>query len=524
MPAVRNILFIMCDQLRWDYLSCSGHPHLKTPNIDRLASKGVRFDRAFVNAPVCGPSRMSFYTGRTVFSHGATWNYVPLPIGELTIGDYLIAEGVRVAIAGKTHIRQDAAGLARQGLTNTTDLALIVSEGGFEAWEKDDGVHPPNIDQRGLAYNTWLKGLGYDGDHPWDSWANAAAGPNGEVLSGWALRNSVYPARIKEEHSETPYITNRGLEFMKECGDKPWLLHLSYIKPHWPYIAPAPYHAMYGAEHVVPAVKNERERVSPHPVYEAFMRMEIGQSFAREDVRQAVIPAYMGLIHQIDDHLGRVFDYLESSGRMKDTMIVFASDHGDYLGDHWLGEKELFHEPSVRVPLIIYDPDPAADATRGTVTDKLVEAIDLVPTFLDVYEAKAPRHRLEGRSLLPLIRGPQPLEWRDSVFCELDYAFYEARELTEKGANDARAYMLRTERWKYIHYKGFAPQLFDLKEDPDELVDLGMSQAHDGVRREMHGRLLERLTDRRNRITVDDEWVLGARARESKVGVIIGRW
>ena len=524
MPTVRNVLFIMCDQLRWDYLSCSGHPHLKTPNIDRLASIGVRFDRAFVNAPVCGPSRMSFYTGRTVFSHGATWNYVPLPLGELTIGDYLIAEGVRVAIAGKTHIRQDADGLARLGLSDRTDLSLIVSEGGFEPYEKDDGIHPPNIDQRGLAYNKWLNKLGYDGDHPWDTWANAAVGPDGEILSGWALRNSVYPARIKEEHSETPYITDRGLEFIKECGDKPWLLHLSYIKPHWPYIAPAPYHAKYGPEDVIPANKNERERVAPHPVYEAFMRMEIGQSFAREDVRKSVIPAYMGLVHQIDDHLGRVFEYLENAGRMRDTMIVFTSDHGDYLGDHWLGEKELFHEPSVRVPLIVYDPDPAADATRGTVTDKLVEAIDLVPTFLDAYRAKAKRHRLEGHSLLPLIRGPQPAEWRDSVFSELDYAFYQAREFADKGANDARAYMLRTDKWKYIHYKGFPPQLFDLKDDPSELCDLGMSSAHDGVRREMHGRLLERLTDRRNRITVDDEWVLNARARESKVGIVIGRW
>ncbi|MEQ1612897.1 MAG: sulfatase-like hydrolase/transferase, partial [Hyphomicrobiaceae bacterium] len=122
MSQVRNVLFIMCDQLRWDYLSCTGHPHLKTPNIDRLATRGVRFDRAFVNAPVCGPSRMSFYTGRTVFSHGATWNYVPLPIGEFTIGDYLIPQGVRVAVAGKTHITEDAAGRARLGLTQQTDI------------------------------------------------------------------------------------------------------------------------------------------------------------------------------------------------------------------------------------------------------------------------------------------------------------------------------------------------------------------------------------------------------------------
>ena len=393
MAEVRNILFIMCDQLRWDYLSCSGHPHLKTPNIDRLAHMGVRFDRAFVNAPVCGPSRMSFYTGRTVFSHGATWNFVPLPLGELTIGDYLMGQGVRVAVAGKTHVREDAAGLARLGLTRDTEIGMIVSQGAFEPFERDDGVHPPKLDQSRLSYNRWLTSLGYDGAHPWDTWANSAVGPGGEVLSGWALRNSIYPARIKEPHSETPYITDRGIEFMKESGERPWLLHLSYIKPHWPYIAPAPYHAMYGRDQILPAIRHNRERQNPHPVVRAFMDMEIGRSFARDEVREAVIPAYMGLIRQIDDHLGRVLVYLESSGRMADTMIVFASDHGDYLGDHWLGEKELFHESSVRVPLIIVDPSSKADATRGTVCSDLVEAIDLVPTFLDAYRSTASRHR-----------------------------------------------------------------------------------------------------------------------------------
>ena len=524
MAKVRNVLFIMCDQLRWDYLSCAGHPHLDTPNIDRLAGMGVRFDRAYVNAPVCGPSRMSFYTGRTVFSHGATWNYVPLPIGELTIGDYLLRQGVRVAIAGKTHVREDAEGMARLGLTRETDIGVVVSEGAFEPFEKDDGIHPPNIDQSGLAYNRWLNSLGYEGQNPWDSWANSAVGPDGEILSGWSLRNSIYPARIPEEHSETPYITNRGLEFMRETGDRPWLLHLSYIKPHWPYIAPAPYHAMYTKDQILPAARHAREKVAPHPVVAAFMQMEIGQSFARDDVREAVIPAYMGLTRQIDDHLGRVFAYLEESGRMADTMIVFASDHGDHLGDHWLGEKELFHEGAVRVPLIIYDPDPAADATRGTVSDKFVEAIDLVPTFLDAYESPVSRHRLEGRSLLPLLRGPPPDDWRDAVFAELDYAFYEAREITGHGANDSRAYMIRTADWKYIHYKGYRPQLFDLRADPDELNDLGESPAHEPERREMHDRLLERLTDRRNRVSVDDDWVLGARMREATVGVVIGRW
>ena len=142
MSKVRNILFIMADQLRWDYLSCYGHPHLKTPNIDGLAKKGVLFESAYVQSPVCGPSRASYYTGRTVFSHGSTWNQVPLPIGELTIGDYLGKSGIRTGIVGKTHMQPDADGMTRLGINKNTEIGLVVSEPGFEPYERDDGLHP----------------------------------------------------------------------------------------------------------------------------------------------------------------------------------------------------------------------------------------------------------------------------------------------------------------------------------------------------------------------------------------------
>ena len=139
MLAVRNVLFIMCDQLRADYLGCAGHPWLRTPNIDRLAARGVRFANTFVQSPVCGPSRMSFYTGRYVTSHGATWNRVPLSVRELTIGDYLRPAGVRVALAGKTHVMPDEAGLARFGIEAGSALDAFLRQGGFEELDRYDG-------------------------------------------------------------------------------------------------------------------------------------------------------------------------------------------------------------------------------------------------------------------------------------------------------------------------------------------------------------------------------------------------
>lgn len=138
----KNILFIMCDQLRHDYLSCYGHPRLQTPNLDGLAARGVRFTRAYVQSPVCGPSRMSFYTGRYVHSHGASWNFVPLKAGEMTIGDHLRPLGVRAVLCGKTHMRADSSGMARLGIDPHSDIGVRIAECGFDPFERDDGIHP----------------------------------------------------------------------------------------------------------------------------------------------------------------------------------------------------------------------------------------------------------------------------------------------------------------------------------------------------------------------------------------------
>ena len=148
-----------------------------------------------------------------------------------------------------------------------------------------------------------------------------------------------------------------------------------------------------------PVARAESELLDPHPVYAAFVQQEYSESFSRADVRKTVIPVYMGLVRQIDDQLGRLFEYLRQTGQFDNTLIVFTSDHGEYLGDHWLGEKDLFHEPSARIPLIIVDPNSTADETRGSVCSEMVEAIDLLPTFIEYAGAVIQQERIEGRSL-----------------------------------------------------------------------------------------------------------------------------
>jgi arylsulfatase A-like enzyme len=527
--SVRNILFVMCDQLRWDYLSCYGHPRLHTPNIDGLAALGVRFTRAYVQSPVCGASRMSFYTGRYVQSHGASWNGFPLKVGEMTLGDYLRPLGVETALVGKTHMRADIEGMQRLGIDPDSIIGVRVAECGFDPYERDDGLHAVGpegrYDPQVPRYNRYLNDKGYGGDNPWHDWANAAQGDGNALASGWAMRHAAKPARVKEEDSETPYMTRRAIDFIAEAGDMPWCLHLSYIKPHWPYIAPAPYNDMYGPDDVVPVVRSEEERRDPHPVYRAFMSQRVAGAFARDEVRAEVIPVYMGLIKQIDDQLGRLFEFMKGRGLFENTLIVFTSDHGDYLGDHWMGEKDLFHEPSVKVPLIVYDPSPQADGARGTVCDELVEAIDLAPTFLEALgsDPAGQSHRLEGRSLVPLLCGRQPASWRRYAISEYDYALPVGAKLDVE-PRDSRLFMVADKRWKYVHAIGFRPMLYDLETDPNEFRDLGDDPALEPVRQRFAAVLAQWGLRLSQRTTLSEAQVRSLRGKAQRRGILIGVW
>ncbi|MCK9512988.1 MAG: alkaline phosphatase family protein [Pigmentiphaga sp.] len=523
---VKNVLFIMCDQLRADYLSCFGHPHLHTPNLDRLASRGMIFDRAYVQSPVCGPSRMSYYTGRYVHAHGASWNFVPIKAGEMTLGDHLRPLGVRSVLVGKTHMRADYAGMSRLGIDPGSPIGVRIAECGFDPYERDDGIHPYSGHDPDPTYNRYLEAHGMGGDNPWESWANTGIDSEGTERSGWFLKYSRLPARVPDEHAETPYITSRAIDFMNEAGDQPWCLHLSYIKPHWPYIVPEPYASMFGAEDVIPAVRDAGEREDPHPVYAAMMEHRVSQTFSRDGVREAVIPAYMGLIKQIDDQLGRLFAHMEAQGLMENTMIVFTSDHGDYLGDHWMGEKDLFHEPVIKAPLIIYDPDPRADATRGTRCPALVEAVDIAPTLLDIYGGPPVPHIMDGRSLRPWLFGQAPADWREHVVCEYDFAFQDSRIALGVAPIDSWMRMIFDGRWKYVLFEGFRPMLFDLEHDPQELRDLGGQAGYDDIKARLHEALFAWARRPRQRATVSDVAIesVEVQARIAEGGILIGYW
>ncbi|MEP3296264.1 MAG: sulfatase-like hydrolase/transferase [Pseudoruegeria sp.] len=521
-----NVLWIMADQLRFDYLSCYGHPHLHTPHIDALAARGVQFNNAYVQSPVCGPSRMSAYTGRYVRSHGSTWNGMPLRVGEPTLGDHLREVGARAVLVGKTHMTADAEGMAWLGIDPDSDIGVRVSECGFEPFERDDGLHPDSARQNWSAYDDYLVAQGYASDNPWEDFANSGLDADGELLSAWLLKNSRLAANVPEEHSETAYMTNRAMDFMADAakGDQPWVCHLSYIKPHWPYIVPAPYHDMYDDRHIIPPIRSTAEYDSTHPLMQAYLGARVCKSFARDHVREHVIPAYMGLIKQLDDNLGRLFSWMDAEGHSENTIIAFTSDHGDYMGDHWMGDKDFYHEMAVKVPLIIADPRPAADKTRGHATDALVEMIDLAPTFMNALGCAAKPHVIEGRDLTPILHDTDGFN-RNYVISEHDYHWSDMARTLKQPQENAHTKMIFDGRWKYIRCEGFDPVMFDLETDPHELVDIGTSQTaeHVDVRVRMEAALLTWAAQHHTRITATPN-VLARQNKAAETGILIGFW
>ena len=516
-----NVLWIMADQLRWDYLSCYGATHMETPNLDWLASQGVRFNKAYVQSPICGPSRMSYYTGRYVRSHGSTLNGAPLRVGEPTLGEHLRDHGVKYSLVGKTHMTPDTAGMKRLGIDPTGTIGALMSECGFEVVLRDDGENPTaHPGRKSAAYEAYLRRHGMEGDNLWEEWANTGVTPDGDLVSGWMLENSAYPARVSRDHSETAWLTTCGIDYIAAQGDQPWLCHLSYIKPHWPYMAPAPYHDMYSADDLPPVNRHPAEQATDHPLLREWLKSRISRNFSRDEIRDTVGPVYMGLIKELDDQLGRLFAFLRETGRMDDTMIVFCADHGDNMGDHWMGEKDLFYDCSARVPLLIYDPRQQADATRGTASDALVEAIDLAPTFLDAFDAPAKPHILEGRSLRPILHGT-PAPWRDFCVSEYDYATRPARRVNGIDQADARLVMIFDGRWKYVHVEQMRPLLYDLETDPDEIVDLGGDPRFAAQIDRMKALHFEWSRQHHTRITRDPAAVETATDRGAPPGVLI---
>jgi arylsulfatase A-like enzyme len=298
------------------------------------------------------------------------------------------------------------------------------------------------------------------------------------------------PCRIPSALSDSTFFTERALTYLKGRNGKPWFLHLGYYRPHPPFIAPAPYHKMYRPEDMPAPVRKPHweEEAEQHPLLRHYLRdIKQGSFFHgaggtastldEASIRQ-MRATYAGLITEIDDCLGRVFAWLEENGQWENTMIIFTSDHGEQLGDHWLLGKIGYFDESFRIPLVIKD---AGRTTRaGAIEDAFTESVDVMPTILEALGGAAPRSS-DGRSLLPLLEHMPPDSWRDMLFYEYDFrdVHYSKPETALGLSMDESALcVVQDARFKYVHFTALPPLFYDLAQDPHQFTNLADDPAY----------------------------------------------
>jgi arylsulfatase A-like enzyme len=478
MSQRRNVLLIVVDQWRADFVPHLGASFLRTPNLDRLCREGVTFRNHVTTAVPCGPARASLLTGLYLMNHRAVQNTVPLDARHSNLGKQLRLIGYDPALIGYTTTTPDprTSGPRDPRFTTLGDLM-----DGF----RSVGAFEPNMD----GYFGWLAHQGYKlPPRREEIWL-----PEGEdAVPGVTDRPCRIPARL----SDSTFFTERALTYLKGRNGKPWFLHLGYYRPHPPFIAPAPYHAMYAPADMPAPIRRARweEEAAQHPLQRFYLRGISQGSFfhgaggaataLQEDAIRQMRATYAGLITEIDDCLGRVFAWLEENGQWDDTMIVFTSDHGEQLGDHWLLGKIGHHDESFRIPLVVKD---AGRNTRaGAIEDAFTESVDVMPTILAALGGTIPR-ACDGRSILPLLDGPAPHDWRSHLFYEYDFRdVHYSRPEGELGLgmDESALCVVQDARYKYVHFAALPPLFFDLARDPHCFENLAEDPVHAGLVKE----------------------------------------
>jgi arylsulfatase A-like enzyme len=337
---------------------------------------------------------------------------------------------------------------------------------------------------------SWLKGRGVDVPPgldiylPKDGPADPPAGQD---------------ARFSADETETAFLTGEFLRWMGE-QDGAWFAHVSFIRPHPPFIVPEPYATMYSpdAEEAFARAATLEAEAAQHPFLAYALKTiqkggyiygasgSIGD-WSDEDRRQ-IRATYWGMVSEVDAQIGRMMAGLEAAGAADDTLVILTSDHGEMLGDHWLYGKLGWFDQSYHVPLIVRDPK----GKKGTVVERFTESIDIVPTILERIGAEVPAH-LDGRSLTGFLEGGEPAGWREEAHWEYDFREVATAKTEQEFGLPLDALNLavvRGERYKYVHFGGLPPLLFDMQADPGELTNLADDPAYAHVRLEMAEKLL----------------------------------
>jgi choline-sulfatase len=470
-----NILLIIADHHRADAFGCAGNPVVQTPNLDRLAAEGTRFERAYCQGPVCTPARTSFLTERYVRDHGVDDNNREIPAGTPTFLHPLQAAGYHTACIGKTHVyvyrhtKPDVRlMLDRQrdlGFAESVEVPAQMTTG----WMGSD--YADALKQRGVfqIYRDWV-----DQRTPGRGTATVNGQPV-ERLPEWHAESCPLPPDL---YIDT-WVGDRAVRWLEEYErDEPFVLWVGFPGPHNPWDAPAEYVARY-RDVDIPLPATKAPELPPDSPMRDFLARRIKTSIADELTPERVREVarfFYANITLIDERVGEIVAALARTGRLEDTWIVYTSDHGEMLGEHGLLGKGVFYEPSVRVPLIIRPPAGRqwanANGLSGRVVRDLVQHVDAAATIREIAGA-GPVAESEGRSLLD---GPAR-----SVVYSQNLGFM----------------MAATERYKLVvdDQSATPVQLFDLESDPLENENLVADPHLAAVREElMNGYVLPHLS------------------------------
>jgi len=466
VPAPLNVLFITADQWRGDCLSSIGHPVVKTPNLDALASEGVHFTRHFANTAPCGPSRASLHTGLYLQNHRSHANGTPLDARHTNWALEVKALGYDPVLFGYTDTSVDPRTVERD------DRWLFTYEGPLP------GIRPLVLmDANPTPWTDWLNAKGY-ATPPRAALAYSARADGPDLEDGAPHpRPLVYPIEV----DDTSFLIEQLVGYLGAAGD-PFVAHLSLLRPHPPFVAPEPYNAMYDPR-TLPAFHrraNADEEGRQHPWLAWRLAQREFRATDNEMRLRRLKAVYYGLMSRVDAAIGSLMTYLRESGLLDRTLIIFTSDHGEEIGDHWLIGKGGYFDGSYHIPLIVRDPRARADAARGMRVERFTENVDVMPTMLEAIGAEIPR-QCDGESLMPFVNGQAaPSAWRTEAHWEYDFRDDAEAATGEHGLTPDQCSMnvLRGERYKYVHFARLPPLLFDMAEDPHEMRDLSTDPAH----------------------------------------------
>lgn len=472
-----NILCFVTDQLRADHLGCYGNPQVRTPNIDRIAREGILFTESYVANPVCMPNRASLFTGRFPKAHGVRENGIALDPDETVLPELLREAGYQTVSIGKIHLAPF--GARRNSVRYEWELYeskeywddenrdLPLPFYGFEEVCLVDG-HGPYVFGH---YKRWLDAH-YPGEYEKLSMSRALEPPTGA--------RECWKASIPPELHYNTFIGNRAIEWLRErrTPNRPFFMWCSFPDPHHPYSPPRPYCDLYDPKEIDFHPARREGELDKLPDY---FRMSYEGALVtgglRGDLRKVtdehyreIVALTYGMITMVDHEIGRILEELERLSLLENTIVVFISDHGDLMGDHWLINKGPYlYKGLVRVPTIWRVPG----MQSGRTSDAFISSVDLCPTLLDLLGLPIPES-VQGCSYKPLLSG-QSNNMRESIYIEFDESYIGDRLRS-----------IRTKEWALTAHAGRKDGLlFDLRNDPLELNNLWDDPAYQGIKSEL---------------------------------------